>query len=123
MMHRLLARSGADPESRAKVEQMQFQHGKSLRPRQFNLGYPGTFFFFWKSIWDTVCDTLMEKNDMQFICKQKTKSMPFFLLWYSFLQIMHLKSNSAVKIIVETRLILCKCLFKIDLRLIIKFTR
>ena len=45
MMHRLLARSGADPESRAKVEQMQFQHGKSLRPRQFNLGYPGTFFF------------------------------------------------------------------------------
>ena len=46
MMHRLLARSGADPESRAKVEQMQFQHGKSLRPRQFNLGYPGTNFFF-----------------------------------------------------------------------------
>lgn len=46
MMHRLLARSGADPESRAKVEQMQFQHGKSLRPRQFNLGYPGTIFFF-----------------------------------------------------------------------------
>ena len=45
MMHRLLARSGADPESRAKVEQMQFQHGKSLRPRQFNLGYPGTIFF------------------------------------------------------------------------------
>ena len=45
MMHRLLARSGADPESRAKVEQMQFQHGKSLRPRQFNLGYPGTNFF------------------------------------------------------------------------------
>ena len=48
MMHRLLARSGADPESRAKVEQMQFQHGKSLRPRQFNLGYPGstkTFFY------------------------------------------------------------------------------
>ena len=55
MMHRLLARSGADPESRAKVEQMQFQHGKSLRPRQFNLGYPGTiFFFFLKSIWDTL---------------------------------------------------------------------
>ena len=53
MMHRLLARSGADPESRAKVEQMQFQHGKSLRPRQFNLGYPGTNFFL-KSILDTL---------------------------------------------------------------------
>ena len=79
MMHRLLARSGADPESRAKVEQMQFQHGKSLRPRQFNLGYPGTIFFFFEiHLGHSVCAIFMEKMICNLFANKKQSPCHFF---------------------------------------------
>ena len=43
MMHRLIARSGADPEVRARAEHLQHQHSQQLRPTKFSLGYPGRY--------------------------------------------------------------------------------
>ena len=43
MMHRLIARSGADPEVRARAEHLQHQHSQQLRPTKFSLGYPGIY--------------------------------------------------------------------------------
>ena len=40
-MHRLLARSGADPELRAKAEYKQRQNNAQYLPTKYSLGYPG----------------------------------------------------------------------------------
>ena len=41
VMHRLLARSGADPELRAKAEYKQRQNNAQYLPTKYSLGYPG----------------------------------------------------------------------------------